>query len=201
MSEVQPTSYDEVPYDSYPFAQTHPDRLATVATLLGLRPAPVDRCRVLELGCASGGNLLPMAVTLPDSTFVGLDLSARQLADGQKVVDQLGLKNVTLLHRSILDVTPDFGRFDYLLCHGVSSWVPRDVQDKILAVCRDHLAPHGAAYVSYNTYPGWHMRGMIRDMMCYHAQQFADPHVRVRQARNLLDFLAKSVAGEQTPYS
>ena len=31
------------------------------------------------------------------------------------------------------------------------------------------------AYVSYNTYPGWHIRGMIRDMMCYHTRQFSDP--------------------------
>lgn len=80
MSQPQPTSYDEVPYESYPFAQTHPDRLATVATLLGLRPAPVEQCRVLELGCAGGGNLIPMALTLPESTFVGIDLSARQIA-------------------------------------------------------------------------------------------------------------------------
>jgi methyltransferase-like protein/2-polyprenyl-3-methyl-5-hydroxy-6-metoxy-1,4-benzoquinol methylase len=201
MATTQPTSYDAVPYESHPFAQTHPDRLATVATLLGLAPPPVARCRVLELGCAAGGNLLPMAQTLPESTFVGIDLSARQIADGQRVIDALGLPNVTLKHLSILDVTRELGRFDYIICHGVYSWVPPAVQDKILEICDENLAPNGVAYVSYNTYPGWHMRGMIRDMMSYHARQFAEPHLRVQQARNLLDFLAKSVVQENSPYS
>jgi methyltransferase-like protein/SAM-dependent methyltransferase len=195
------TSYDIVPYDSHPFPQTHPDRLATIATLLGLEPIPVDRCRVLELGCAAGGNLLPMAQSLPGSFFVGVDLSSKQIADGQRVIRAVGLSNVELKHISILDITPDFGRFDYIICHGVFSWVPRAVQDHILAVAARHLTRNGIAYVSYNTYPGWHMRGMIRDMMLYHARQFSEPKVRVQQSRNLLDFLVRSVTGENTPFS
>ena len=88
--------YDQVPYPSLSYSQSHPDRLATVATLLGMSPTPVNRCRVLELGCASGGNLIPMAYGLPESDFVGIDNSARQIAEGQAMVKTLGLKNVTL---------------------------------------------------------------------------------------------------------
>ena len=84
MSDPGQSSYDVVPYPAFPFPQSHPDRLATVATLLGLTPPGVERCRVLELGCASGGNLLPLAVSLPQSTFLGIDLSSKQVADGQK---------------------------------------------------------------------------------------------------------------------
>jgi hypothetical protein len=51
MSKPMNTLYDEVLYPSGLYAQTHPDRLATMATLFGMRPEPVDRCRVLELGC------------------------------------------------------------------------------------------------------------------------------------------------------
>jgi methyltransferase-like protein/SAM-dependent methyltransferase len=200
MSEVVGTSYDEVPYASNPFAQTHPDRLAVVATLFGMKPAPVARCRVLELGCASGGNLLPLAIALPESTFVGIDLSARQIAEGQEVLAALGLGNITLRQQSILDVGDDLGKFDYILCHGVFSWVPENVQEKILTVCAHNLAPEGVAYISYNTYPGWHLHAMIRDVMCYHAKHFPDPHTRVRQARALLDFLARSVPQENNPY-
>ena len=69
------TSYDSVLYPSHACAETHPDRLATLATLFGLSPAPVERCRVLELGCGDGGNLLAMAFALPGSTFVGVDLA------------------------------------------------------------------------------------------------------------------------------
>jgi tRNA G46 methylase TrmB len=103
------TSYDEVPYVSHPFAQSHPDRLAAVAALLGLRPPPVECCRVLELGCASGGNLIPMAEALPEGTFVGVDLSERQVAEGQKAVAALGLHNIRLHAISITDIGPDFG--------------------------------------------------------------------------------------------
>ena len=189
------TSYDEVPYESNPFPWTHPDQLAVVATLFGMQPPAPDRYRVLELGCASGGNLIPMALDLPASRFTGIDLSPRQIGDGRKVIEALGLTNIELQAMSILDVNRDFGTFDYIICHGVYSWVPREVQEKILAICAENLAPNGVAYVSYNTYPGWHLRGMIRDMMLYHARRFADPAVRVQQARALINFLAQSVRG------
>ena len=195
------TSYDEVPYSSHPFVQTHPDRLATVAILFGLRPPPLQRCRVLELGCASGGNLVPMAEQLPQSRFIGIDLSARQIADGQQVVQQLGLTNIELRHASILEVDDSYGKFDYIICHGVYSWVPSAVQDKILEVCRRNLAPQGTAYVSYNTYPGWHMRGLIRSMMRYHAEKFTAPRDRTSQARALIDFLATSVNQDGSAYA
>lgn len=202
MSSSTPrTSYDAVPYESFPYAQTHPDCLAAVATLLGLHCPRVERCRVLELGCAAGGNLIPMARTLSESSFVGVDLSAVQIHQGADVVRELGLKNIELRHQSIVDVTDELGKFDYIVCHGVYSWVPDNVQDKILEICARNLAPAGIAYVSYNTYPGWHMRGVIRDMMGYHARQFVEPAQKVKQARNLLDFVAKSVAAENTPYS
>ncbi|MFO0846946.1 MAG: class I SAM-dependent methyltransferase [Gemmataceae bacterium] len=195
------TSYDEVPYDSHPFAQTHPSRLFTIGTLFGLRPTPVQRCRVLELGCAAGGNLIPMADYLPDSQFVGVDLSARQIADGQAIVKDLGLKNITLKHQSITDVSDKDGTFDYVICHGVFSWIPDHVQEKVLDICAKQLTPNGIAYISYNTFPGWHLRGMIRDMMRYHSGRFNTPQLRTQQARALLDFLAQSVRQDGSAYS
>jgi methyltransferase-like protein len=200
MSDAMHTSYDETPYEGRPFPQTHPDRLATVARLFGVETAPAECCRVLELGCTDGGNLLPMAAALPQSSFLGIDLSGRQIAAGQKMIEGLGLKNVELRHLNIADVGDDFGTFDYIICHGVYSWVPAPIQDKILEISARRLSRYGVAYVSYNTYPGWHLRGMIRDMMYYHAEQFSDPKVRVQQARNLLGFLAKSAAEQTTPY-
>jgi methyltransferase-like protein len=97
-------------------------------------------------------------------------------------------------------VDDSYGTFDYVVCHGVFSWVPRDVQEAILAVCARRLAPNGVAYVSYNTYPGWHMRGMIRDMLRYHALRFDSPQERIGQARALLDFLAQSTKQDAGAY-
>jgi methyltransferase-like protein/SAM-dependent methyltransferase len=192
-------SYDAVPYRSLAFPQTHPDRLATIARLFGLSPTDITRCRVLELGCASGGNLIPMAFNLPESTFVGIDLSSRQVHDAQESIAALGLKNITITQASILDVDKEWGEFDYIICHGVFSWVDTPVQDKILQIAAQNLSPHGVAYVSYNTYPGWHMREMVRHMMRYHAGQFDAPAEQIDQARALLAFLA-SVAPESGPY-
>jgi methyltransferase-like protein/SAM-dependent methyltransferase len=199
--KVSATSYDEVPYASHPFPQTHPSHLAVIAKLFGLEPPVVQQCRVLELGCAAGGNLLPMAESLPQSTFVGVDLSARQIADGQRILQALGLTNVRLVHASILDVDRSWGQFDYIICHGVYSWVPNRVREKILSICSEQLSPQGVAYISYNTYPGWHMRGMIRDMMRYHALRFATPGEQIRQARALLDFLAQATRIDGGPYA
>lgn len=190
-----------MPYESYPYAQTHPDRLATIAQLFQMQPAAIDRCRVLELGCAAGGNLIPMAVQLPGSRFVGIDLSARQIADGRRIVADLKLSNIELEHRSILDLDERWGAFDYILCHGVYSWVPDAVREKILEVCATLLQPQGVAYVSYNTYPGWHMSGMIRDMLRYHARRFSRPQDAVAQSRALLSFLTEAVAEENSAYS
>src|SRR4051794_13106921 len=150
------TSYDEMPYESHPYAQTHPSRLAVVATLFGLRPPPVETCRVLELGSAAGGNIIPIAESFPRSQWVGIDLSTRQVDEGQRLVQAMGLKNVTLRHASIMDVDDSYGQFDYILAHGVFSWVPTEVRDKILDICSKRLTANGVAYVSYNTYPGWH---------------------------------------------
>lgn len=190
-----PVSYDRVPYPSLSYSQSHPDRLATLATLYGMKPAPVERCRVLELGCAVGGNLIPMAYGLPESTFVGIDASERQIAEGQAAIDSLGLGNITLRCLDFMDVDDRLGQFDYIIAHGIYSWVPPAVQGKVLEICREHLARNGVAYVSYNTYPGWHMLAMVRDMMLYHSRAgkaAAEPEMRAQRSRAFLEFLAEA---------
>lgn len=193
-------SYERVPYPSLSYSQSHPDRLATLATLLGMEPPPVDRCRVLALGCASGGNVIPMAARLLESEFLGIDLAERQIAQGQEVVEALELTNISLKRMDILDVTPELGQFDYVIAHGVYSWVPEPVRDKLFEICRQNLSPNGVAYVSYNTYPGWHMLNIVRDMMLYHTRDLDEPQERAAQARGLLDFLTDSIPTETSAY-
>jgi methyltransferase-like protein/cyclopropane fatty-acyl-phospholipid synthase-like methyltransferase len=194
------TSYDDIPYESHPFAQTHPNRLSTIAALFGLKTANLNQCRVLELGCCSGGNLIPIAEQYPQSQFLGIDASSRQIRQGQAILAELSIPNLELRHQDILEFGADQGQFDYIITHGVYSWAPRAVQDKILQICKDHLAPSGVAYISYNTYPGWRLRGTIRDIMSYRARGFATPHEKLREARALLDFLASAVPSENNAY-
>ncbi len=193
MTGEQAFSYDLVPYTSYPYARTHPDRLETVGRLFGMEPAPAGACRVLELGCASGGNLVPMAEQLPGSEFVGLDLGARQIEDGHATVRALGLRNVELRHADILAVDASWGEFDYVICHGVYSWVEPRVQQHVLRILAERLRPQGIGLVSYNTYPGWHLREAVRHMMRWHTAQFDEPAQRAAQGGALVDFLANAV--------
>ena len=201
MSDDSLSSYDEIPYTSFPYSRTHPDRLCTLGRLFGLAAADPRQCRVLELGCAAGGNLVPMAEALPASRFVGVDLSERQIAEGHEFIAALGVPNVELRCASILDVDASYGEFDYVICHGVYSWVPPVVQQKILEICRDRLAPTGIGYISYNTYPGWHLRDSVRHMMRWHVQGFAEPRRRIEQARALVDFLARAVEHQSSPHA
>ena len=192
MDSPMRNSYDEFLYPSALYPQTHPDRLATLATLLGMSPAPVERCRVLELGCGDGSNLVAMAFGLPSSQFVGLDLAERPITKGQELIGSLALPNVALQQLDLLQAPANLGRFDYIIAHGLYSWVPSAVRDKLLALCGAHLAEQGVAYISYNAYPGNHLRDMARRMMHYHVAHFEGAEQQIRQGRALLKFLAEA---------
>lgn len=192
-------SYDRVPYQSVALPQTHPDRLAAHARLFGLEPAPVADCRVLEVGCGDGGNLLPMAAALPGSTFVGIDSAERPVAAGRARAEAWGLANLDLHALDLMDLPADLGTFDYVIAHGVYSWVPDAVRDGLMALLARHLAPQGVAFVSYNALPGGHLRRMTREMMRYHVDGIEAPEKRVEQARALLDFLLDAQP-EDAPY-
>ncbi|MBC8552078.1 MAG: methyltransferase regulatory domain-containing protein [Candidatus Brocadiales bacterium] len=186
-------SYEDVPYAHLSYPQTHPDRLGMLATIMGMQPAPVTDCRVLELGCAVGGNIIPMAYGLPESRFLGIDFSPGQIRVGQNAIDNLGLNNINLMQADILSLSEDIGEFDYIIAHGVYSWTPEPVRERLMQICKENLAPDGVAYVSFNAYPGWRMQGTMRDMMLYHTRHIEKPRDRLEKAQNLIGFLAKSV--------
>ena len=159
-----PNTYDQVLYPSKAFQDTHPDRLATVATLHGLEP-PTGDCRVLEVGCGDGSNLIPLAVALPHCHFTGIDLAARPIEIGQATIARLGLANIELHAANILDFPAPAAPFDYILAHGFCSWVPPFVLDAFFTLCQRHLSPHGVVYTSYNTYPQGHLREATRRIL------------------------------------
>jgi SAM-dependent methyltransferase len=148
-------TYDELPYDSLPLPETQPDFLAAMAVLHGYESPTSGRMRVLELGCASGGNLIPLAFHHPESDFVGIELSRLQAEAGARFVAELGLGNVRIVHGDLATLPAGLGRFDYIIAHGVFSWVPPAVQQALLRACREYLTPNGLAYISFNVAAGW----------------------------------------------
>ncbi len=192
--------YDRAPYPRHAYGFTHPGRMAAMATLAGLEPPPIENCRVLELGCASGSNLIPMAYGLPDARFIGLDLSRRQIAEGREFIAAVGLTNIRLEHADLRTIGEEVGQFDYIIAHGVHSWAPRDVQTAIVRLCARLLAENGAALVSYNAYPGCHLRQMVRGMAQFHVRDIDDLDERADQLVALVRFLAGSLGDEYKVY-
>jgi SAM-dependent methyltransferase len=182
--------YDAAPYASYAYPQCAPEQLAAVAALFGLAAPDLAGARVLELGCSSGGNLIPFALRQPGARVLGIDIADSHVAAGQRAISRLGLANAELRVGNLAELDPAaLGEFDYVVCHGLYSWIPREVQDAMLALCGRVLAADGIAYVSYNTYPGWKSREMIRDAMLLHARGKTDAGERLGHARAMLGFL------------
>jgi methyltransferase-like protein len=187
-NEIQ-QNYDDYPYYSFPYEQSAPEHLAAVAHVFGLTAPDTRRARVLELGCAAGGNLIPFAVRNPDARAIGVDLSGVQVQEGRRRVKRLKLKNVELRQQDLMTLGEVDGRFDYIVCHGVYSWVPPDVQQAILRVCRENLSADGIAYIGYKTYPGWKSREIVRDAMLLRARELTGGRERLAYGRGMIDFL------------
>lgn len=200
-SRILQDEYNRIPYPSFPFTQTHPLHLFTIAKLFGLNPQPIATSRILELGCASGGNILPMAYHFPQAKLVGIDLAEKQIEQGMHHIKNLNLANLSLRHQSILDFEAQEGKFDYIICHGVYSWVDEKVRDKILQICQQNLSENGIAYISYNTFPGWNMINSVRDLMLWHTQNITDPKPRAQQARSVLKFIANGLPEDKSPHA
>jgi len=181
------STYDALPYTSLPYPRTHPDHLFAMARLFGVRAAPVETCRVLEIGCGSAGNLLAMAESLPRGRLVGVDPSGGEIERGRAVASQLGLDNLRLVAGTADDVE---GTFDYVIAHGVLSWVAPELRRAILARGRALLADDGVFYASYNVFPGWHLRGAVRGMLRHHVTA-REPAAQIASARTLIDWLSR----------
>ncbi len=191
--------YDAIPYTPQPFAQTHPQQLAILGRLFGIASTDPGRCRVLELGAATGGNLIPMAWYYPQCEFVGIELEPSQVAAGQALIEELGLTNIRFLQGDILTVDVlALGKFDYIIAHGVFSWIPENVRDAMLRLYKQCLQPNGIGYISYNASPGWHARGMVREMLLYHIRDIKDPVAQLNAALEFIDLMVDTLTSQES---
>jgi SAM-dependent methyltransferase len=191
--------YDTTPYVSDSFPQSAPGQLAATAHLFALETPQVSNARVLEIGCATGSNVIPFAAAHPQAHVVGIDLSRVHIGQGHRRVQAAGLNNLELLEGDIasMDLTA-LGQFDFIIAHGVYSWVPENVQVAILSAIRRLLTPEGVAYISYNVYPGWKSKEIVRDAMLLASRGSGAPDDKARSARRMVDFL-EEVAPADTP--
>lgn len=195
------SSYEEMPYATFALRSADPNRLAAIARLYGINiPSPTN-ASILEIGCGTGANLIHIAERFPASRCVGVDISERHISEGQKIISEVGIANVELRCADIRDRALGDGEFDYIICHGLYSWVSASVQQQVLQLIASSLSDHGVAFVSYNVLPGWRQRGAIRDVMQSGALCSSivsgdeSPDARLKGALELLD-LVGSVRGK-----
>jgi SAM-dependent methyltransferase len=195
------TAYDEIAYPTQAFRQTHPDRLATQAALFGLSFAPVSACRVLDIGCGDGANLIPLAVAYPGAQFIGFDLAQNAISRGQAIIDALQLGNIRLEARDVMEADFGAGAFDYVISHGLYAWIPAPAREALMASVRRHLAPNGVAFVSYNALPGCRIRQIIRELLLFQVRDIEGRQPRFeaarREARSLLEAYSDEVPAER----
>ena len=190
-------SYDDAPYKSKTFYYTQPGRQQMVLKLLGFKTPDLKNARVLEIGCSFGGNVIPFALENPKAEVVGIDLSSVQIEEGNRIIKYLGLENIRLIHQNVLEFDKKLGKFDYIICHGVFSWVNKEVQKGILNVIKNHLSENGSAIISYNTYPGWKNLEVVRDVMLFRDEMLKsrgepiNESNAVRYGRGAIEFLSQ----------
>jgi len=194
--------YDQLPYRCQPIEWTAPEHLA-LASLLHGGPCPdVRQCRVLELGCGDGSNLLPLAYYRRGAQFVGVDGAGSQIAVARDRCRQLQLNNIEFLQLDFSEADAALeGRFDFIIAHGIFSWVADDVRDALLALCARRLTDNGLLYLNYNTRPGWNVRGMVRDYLLTQTASAQSLAQRARDAQHAAARMAQALDAEPHPFS
>jgi SAM-dependent methyltransferase len=200
MNDSLRAAYDAIPYHHGAVPDSHPARLGVIARLHGIAAAAPDGCRVVELGCGEGMNLLPFAERLPHAQFTGVDFSPVQIATAEAARAACGIANARFLCADLRTFEPE-GEFDYIIAHGVYSWVPDDVKDRLLAICARALAPNGVAYVSYNTLPGWSLLAGLRQFLLGEISHEPDPPAKLAHATRVLAALDQAAAGQPGSYA
>lgn len=186
-------TYDEFPYPSMTIQETHPDRIAAVARFHGLETESPKSCRVLELGCGNGSNLTWLASSLPDSEFIGIDLSQNHITEARETLGILGLTNTAFHQQDVLEIgEQSYDKFDYIIAHGLFSWVPEAVSERILELYGKLLNPNGVGYISYNVLPGFHLRKIMREAMQFHVRNTSGTFEIVKKARTFAQFLSEN---------
>ncbi len=178
-------SYEEVPYEGRAVPASAPAALALTARAHGGPRPALEGARVLELGCGDGANLIPLAFHHPDWSLLGVDTSERAIAAARAGALALGLGNVRFERADVAELELE-GEHDFVIAHGVYSWVDASRRAALRALARRVLSPSGLAYVSFNAQPAWGVRGRVRDALVRAPAAPAEARERASRLRAIL---------------
>jgi len=192
--------YNDIFFESRPSPERHVLTLSTLAFLNGLSTPPASESRVLEIGCSTGGNLIPMACAFPEASFLGIDISSSQIKSACKKVSTLELKNIRFIEGDVRQEEPLEGNFDYIICHGMLTWVDPGIQDALLAFIAKNLTPEGVCYLSFNSQPGWRTRQIIWNALAPVRSMICSVQEKTARAKALLRSMSAMLIDTHRPY-
>lgn len=135
----------DVPYPTFVHRQAMPTWLNMVVQQQGIQAPDLKRpFRYLELGCAMGIHLHLTAAAHPQGHFVGVDFNAQQLLVAQEGIERTHISNIELIHASFSELlTQQLEPFDFIVTHGVWSWIAQEHQQAIVQLVSQLLKPNG----------------------------------------------------------
>ena len=194
------SNYEIVRFFSLPSPEKHPSRIGAIAKIMGLEAKPIEEARVLEIACGAGDNILPIATVYPKAKFVGIDSAEKLIKEAGSAAKSLNLDNVDFKTFEVGKSEENLGKFDYVICYGMYSWVPEKVKTAILKLISKSLDENGLACMSYNSLPGWNMRSSIRELCRTYDKDSRDSDERVEKAVALIKALKDLQIDDYSPY-
>ncbi len=188
-------------YPDFFHRETTPLWLASAATALGRRAPDLERPYTwMELGCGAGLGTALTAAANPGGQFIGVDFNAAHIALAQARAQAAGLGNVRFLQDDFLRMAQapaaDGPDCDFIVLHGVYSWVSGEVRQAISDIVRHRLKPGGLLYLAYMSHPGPSAFAAAQRTMRLHAQLAPAPsEAQATAALQFLRDLAQAGAG------
>lgn len=178
--------YHENRYPAMSHPLSDPAVTSVAAIMAGLQPPNPRGARIVEIGCSSGHNLIPLAMRWPESQFIGIDLSKPAILEASQCAAAAGATNISFHACDLRDFHPE-GPCDYIIAHGFFSWVPDTVKVTLLEFCQRFLSPNGVATVSFNVESGWRARlQVVEKIRAIHAAGAEDEFAALSLFRTLL---------------
>ncbi len=186
------TSYlQEITYTNSFFSELNPHLLAYTAYIMGYEIPDVHKpFTYCELGCGSGFSLLTYAAANPHGFFIGVDFNTQHIKEAKEAAKKSNLTNILFIEKSIADILDDIPDCDFIVMHGVYSWVHSDIKKAIRTFIDKKLKSTGLSLISYNTFPGWHIYAPLRMMMQEYALGLTENRLEdAKEGLSFLDFL------------
>jgi trans-aconitate methyltransferase len=155
------------------FSELNPHMIRCSALMRGFQVPDSTHFTYCELGCGKGHSLLLYAAANPHAQWIGIDLSEEHIHYAEQRARKLGITNCEFIRADLTELD-ELPSCDYIVMHGLYTWVQESVQEAIHRLIETSLTENGLVLVSYNAYPGWHVYEPLLKMFREYSMHLSD---------------------------